>query len=106
MPQDAKRKGTGWVSERAKQEASRKNAARQAAYRARHLHDPDTVDSERLNMVVPLKVKRQLERLSVRYGVTQVEMLAKVLAEAEWKALDGLSGAQQNDYYDRKTPTA
>ena len=96
-------KGGPWISERARQEAAQKNAARQAAYRERHLHDPDSVDSERINLIVPLKVKRQLERLASHYGVTQGEMLGRALAKAESKVLDGLTGAQQNDYYDRKT---
>ena len=66
------------------------NAERQAAYRKRHVQDVDG-QGERLNMVVPIQTKAQLSRLTKHYGVTQRELLARVLAEAESKVVDGLS---------------
>ena len=57
---------------------AKSNAERQADYRRRHLLEPDTVDSERLNMVVPVSAKRKLERLAAHYGVTQRMLLAGI----------------------------
>lgn len=75
------------------------NAERQAAYRKRHLQDVDG-QGERLNMVVSVQAKAQLTRLARHFGVTQREMLARVLAESESKVVDGLSRAGEKAYYD------
>ncbi len=64
--------------------SAQSNAARQAAYRQRHLHDIDG-QAERINMVVTVQAKAQLERLARHYNVTQRELLIRVLAEAERK---------------------
>ena len=78
--------------------SAQSNAARQAAYRQRHLHDVDA-QGERINMVVTVQAKAQLERLSRHYGVTQKEVLARVLADAERTVLDGLGRAGEKAYY-------
>ena len=36
------------------------NAERQAAYRQRHLHEPDSVDAGRINLLVSLSARGQL----------------------------------------------
>ena len=78
---------------------AKSNAERQADYRRRHLLEPDTVDSERLNMVVPVSAKRKLERLAAHYGVTQRMLLAGMLLEAENGVLAGLWRVQEKAYY-------
>jgi hypothetical protein len=67
----------------------RTNAERQAAYRQRHLKEMNGM-LERLNMMLSLHAKRQLERLAAGYGVTQRKLLERLLAEAERAALDTL----------------
>lgn len=74
------------------------NAERQAAYRQRHLHDVDG-QGERINMVVTVRAKAQLERLARYYGVTQRDLLARVLSETEQKVIEGLSRADEKAYY-------
>ena len=86
------------MARRRKPTSAQSNAARQAAYRQRHLHDVDG-QGERINMVVSAQAKAQLERLSRHYGVTQREVLARVLAEAERKVVDGLSRGDERAYY-------
>lgn len=75
------------------------SAERQAAYRRRHLNDVDTVDSARLNMIVPVATKRALERLAMRYAVTQREMLGKLIGDAERAVTDGMRSADLRRYY-------
>ena len=77
------------------------NAQRQADYRRRHLHDPDGT-LERINALVSLQAKRQLERLASYYGITKREVLKRALAEAERAALDELSADQHGAYYDQQ----
>ena len=79
------------------------NAERQAAYRERHLRDPEG-GRERLNLLVSIPAKRQLERLAHCYGVTQGAMLERLLAEAERAMLDSLSPDEQRDYLDKRRP--
>jgi len=79
------------------------NSERQAEYRARHLHDMEAT-CERLNVVIDLHAKRALERLASCYGVTQREILERILQDAERSALDDAArfANGQNDYYDKK----
>ena len=86
------------MAKRRKPTSAQSNAARQAAYRQRHLHDVDG-EGERINMVVTVQAKAQLERLARHYGVTQREVLARVLADAERKVVDKLNRAEENVYY-------
>jgi hypothetical protein len=78
-------------------------AQRQAEYRQRHLKD-ETGALERLNLLVQVSAKRQLERLAYCYGVTQRAMLERLLAEAERATLDALSPEEQDDYLDKRRP--
>jgi hypothetical protein len=78
-------------------------AQRQAAYRQRHLQD-EAGALERLNLLVSITAKRQLERLAYCYGVTQRAMLEKLLAEAERATLAALSPAEQGEYLDKRRP--
>ena len=79
---------------------AKSNAARQAAYRARHLIDEDGT-GERLNLVIDLHAKRALERLAVCYGVTQREAIERLVLHAERAALDRVAAlpAGHADYY-------
>jgi len=82
----------------------RSNAERQAAYRQRHLKDAEG-GLERLNLLVSLQAKRQLERLATCYGVTQKSLLEQILAEAERRVLDLLPAEAQDDDYERRPIT-
>jgi hypothetical protein len=79
------------------------SAQRQAEYRRRHLKD-EAGTLERINLLVPVSAKRQLERLAYCYGVTQRAMLEKLLAEAERATLDALSSKEQSAYLDKRRP--
>ena len=86
------------MAKRRKPTSAQSNAARQAAYRQRHLHDVDG-QGERINMVVTVQAKAQLERLARHYGVTQRDLLARVLADAERIVVDGLGRGEEKSYY-------
>lgn len=75
------------------------SAERQRAYRQRHLKDGIR---ERINLVVSVSTKRKLERLARHYGVTQVAMLERLLAQAEREVVDVLE--HQAAYYDGIIP--
>lgn len=79
------------------------NAERQAAYRQKHLLGEDG-RCERLNVVLDLSAKRALERLASAYGLTQRQILERVLAEAEAAALLNAATFQrgQDLYYDQQ----
>lgn len=80
---------------------AKSNAERQSDYRARHLKDVDGM-GERLNLVIDLHAKRAFERLAVCYGVTQKEIIERLVLGAEQatlnKAVTMPSGSA--DYYD------
>ena len=80
------------------------NAQRQAAYRAHHLQDVDGT-GERLQVLVDAPTKRALERLAVRYGVTQRGMLQKLIADTKRALLATLSRDEQADYYEARPKT-
>ncbi len=80
---------------------SKSNAERQAEYRRRHLHDPEG-ERERINALVSIQAKRQLERLASYYGVIKRETLQRALAEAERAAADVLPADQHGAYYDKR----
>lgn len=63
---------------------AKSNAERQAAHRARHAGE-----SERLSMMVLSTVKRALEQLAEREGVTQRAMLEQVVMERLRQAMPG-----------------
>ena len=66
---------------------AKSNAVRQADYRARHLKDLNGM-GERLNLVIDLHAKRAFERLAVCYGVTQKEIIERLVLGAERATLD------------------
>lgn len=74
-------------------------AERQASYRRRHLDEIDSLDSARLNMIVPTTTKRALERLAIRYAVTQRTMLMRIVEDAERAVTSDLSSAELRRYY-------
>lgn len=76
---------------------SKSGAERQAAYRARHLRGDG--EGARLNMVVSVQAKAQMERLAARYGVTQREVVERLLREAESTLLDAMSPIEQRRYW-------
>lgn len=79
------------------------NAQRQAAYRARHLHDIDG-QGERINAVVSINAKCALERLASYYGITHRAVLERALAQADREALAQVAKLPRGelDYYDRR----
>ncbi len=79
--------------------STQSNAERQAAYRQRHLSDVDA-QAERLNMVVSILAKAQHMRLARHHSITQRDLLARLLAEAEGKVVDRLNETARKAYYD------
>lgn len=77
-------------------------AERQAAYRQKHLHDFDGTKS-RLNLLIEHRAKLALARLANRYGVTQTELLERMILEAQTRELDGMSAEDTTAYYDSVT---
>lgn len=79
------------------------NAERQAAYRQKHLQDEDA-GCERLNVVLDLSAKRSLERMASAYGMTQRDILERVIADAEKAALVIAASLRrgQDLYYDQQ----
>ncbi len=78
-------------------------AQRQALYRQRHLKD-EHAKAERLNTLIDVHAKRALERLSACYGVTQRQMLTRVLIAAEGEALERAAELAhgQAGYYEKR----
>jgi hypothetical protein len=56
----------------------------------------------RLNLLISVLAKAQLERLAACYNVTQRSLLEHVLDEAENIAVTTLPGRALNDYYDKR----
>jgi hypothetical protein len=78
-------------------------AARQAAYRQKHLHDLDSTKA-RLNLILDQHVKLALARLAHHQGLTQTALLEKLLIEAQNQALAGMTAEEASAYYDAVTP--
>jgi len=74
------------------------NSQRQAAYRARHLHDENGT-GERIDLLVDIHTKRALERLATRYTVTQRAMLQNLIADAERALIASLTASEQASYF-------
>lgn len=66
------------------------NAERQANYRARHLKSEDG-RGERLNVVIDVHAKACLARLARHHGISQREVLERLLGDAEQTVLEGLA---------------
>lgn len=75
------------------------NASRQAAYRQRHIKDVDG-SKARLNVFVDVSTKAALNRLVVRYAVTQGALLDKLIQDEEKRVLGGLNHDEIELYYD------
>jgi len=80
---------------------AKSNAQRQAEYRKRHLKDING-KHERLNMVISYMTKNKLERLASYYGVTQIEMLKRVITKAEDNLLSEMDNRNRTAYYDKE----
>lgn len=77
-------------------------AERQAAYRQKHLQDIEG-NKSRLNLVIGHSAKLALTRLAKRYGVTQTELLERLILEEQTRALENMSAEESSDYYDSVT---
>lgn len=71
------------------------NAKRQAEYRKRHLKEGS---AQRLNVILELNAKLALERMAKYHGVTNKELLGRVLLDAQSQLLANMNGEQQNRY--------
>ena len=78
------------------------NAKRQAEYRQRHMKEGS---DQRLNVILGLDAKLALERMAKHNGVTNKNLLERVLLEAQSRLLEDMDGEQQTRYYDAKTST-
>lgn len=72
------------------------SAERQAAFRQRHLAEGN---AERLNVIVDVSAKRQLERLARHRGTTQRAVIETLLAEAERRATARMQPAAEGEYF-------
>ena len=50
-------------------------------------------------MIITVQAKAQLERIALYYGVTQRELLTRVLADGERSVVDGLGRGGEKTYY-------
>ncbi len=76
------------------------NAERQAEYRARRPYEgPGGNGERRLNTWVSTGASLALERMSRRYGVTQKEMLEKLIMAEAMKIEAGMSEEEIDAYY-------
>ena len=72
------------------------SAERQAAFRQRHLAEGN---AERLNVIVDVSAKRQLERLARHRGTTQRAVIEALVAEAERRAIARMLPAAEGEYF-------
>jgi hypothetical protein len=77
------------------------NAARQAEYRRRHLTAGASLADKRyrLNLVVSSLTSAGLKRLANHYGVTQVDILHRLVEDAEGRAIKPLKADRLREYY-------
>ena len=78
---------------------AKSNAERQAEYRARRRAEGE---SQLLSTAVSFRTKNSLVRLAACHGVTQREMLERIVEEAEKKLLDRVGNRHADAYYDQK----
>jgi len=78
------------------------NAARQKAYRQRHLQDVDGQKAQ-LNIILPMRTKLALKRLCKHYAVTQAELLDRLLADEQRQVLSAMPAEGQNRFFDAVT---
>ena len=72
------------------------NAKRQAEYRKRHLKEGS---DQRLNVILGLAAKLALERMAKLHGVSNKELLERVLLETQSQLIADMDGEQQARYY-------
>ena len=85
------------------QEIKKKNnAKRQAEYRKRHIKEGS---DQRLNVILGLDTKRALERMAKHYGVTNKNVLERLLLDAQSRLIEDMEDEQQTRYYGAKTLT-
>ena len=78
------------------------NANRQAEYRKRHLKEGS---DQRLNVILGSAAKLALERMAKLHGVSNKELLERVLLETQSQLIAEMDGEQQASYYSH-TPAA
>jgi hypothetical protein len=78
------------------------NAKRQAEYRKRHIKEGS---DQRLNVILGLDAKLALERMAKLHGVSNKDLLERVLLETQSQLIADMDGEQQTRYYDVKTST-
>lgn len=78
------------------------NAKRQAEYRKRHIKEGS---DQRLNVILGLDAKLALERMAKLHGVSNKELLERVLLETQSQLIADMDGEQQARYYSH-TPAA
>lgn len=76
------------------------NAKRQAEYRKRHIKEGS---DQRLNVILDVKAKQALERMAQQAGVSNKELLERVLLAAQSQLIKDMNGEQQTAYYDGKS---
>ena len=72
------------------------NAKRQAEYRKRHLKEGS---DQRLNVILGSAAKLALERMAKLHGVSNKELLERVLLETQSQLIAEMDGEQQGRYY-------
>jgi hypothetical protein len=72
------------------------SAKRQAEYRKRHIKEGS---DQRLNVILDLQAKLALERMAKLQGVSNKELLERVLLETQSQLLTNMNDEQQNRYY-------
>ena len=71
------------------------NAKRQAEYRKRHIKEGS---DQRLNVILDLQAKLALDRMARLHGVSNKELLERVLLETQSKLIAGMDGEQKTRY--------
>jgi hypothetical protein len=79
------------------------NAKRQAEYRKRHIKEGS---DQRLNVILDVKAKQALERMAQQAGVSNKELLERVLLAAQDQLLAQMDDEQQTRYYNSNLPPA
>ena len=78
------------------------NAKRQAEYRKRRLKEGS---DQRLNVILDMHAKLALDRMAKHYGVTNKNVLERLLLEAQSQLIRQMDRQQQTNYYDGKIST-
>jgi hypothetical protein len=81
-----------WMLESQKKD----NAKRQAEYRKRHIKEGS---DQRLNVILGLDAKLALERMAKLHGVSNKDLLERVLLETQSQLLANMNDEQLNRYH-------